>query len=66
MVEKADNHTGSSNTVSATISFPATHYEQLERLASKKISLAWTVRDAVKKYLTDQWPLLAGSNREGK
>lgn len=24
----------------------------------KRVSLAWIVRDAVEKYLSDQWPLL--------
>lgn len=66
-MEKTDIHSVSSNTVRATISFPANHYEQLERMASeRKVSLAWMVRDAVDKYLRDQWPLLDSSNREGK
>jgi predicted DNA-binding protein len=38
--------------VRASISFPPTLYEMLERLAKqKKVSLAWIVRDAAEKYL---------------
>ncbi|MEB4590812.1 CopG family transcriptional regulator [Candidatus Thiothrix sp. Deng01] len=50
---------GDGGTVRATISFPAEHYAELEQIAQKKkVSVAWIVRDAVEKYLTDQWPLL--------
>lgn len=46
------------NAVRASISFPAEHYAELERLAhARKVSLAWVVRDAVEKYLAEQWPL---------
>lgn len=59
---KQSNDTG---TVRATISFPAEHYAELERLAQdKKVSLAWIVRDAVEKYLAAQWPLLGAQNRK--
>lgn len=45
--------------VRATISFPASHYAELERLAKeKKVSVAWIVREAVERYLADKWPLL--------
>ena len=38
---------------------------ELERLAhEKKVSLAWIVREAVEKYLADQWPLLAAHGRK--
>jgi hypothetical protein len=41
--------------VRATISFPPALYETLEELASqKKVSLAWVMRDAAEKYVTDQ------------
>lgn len=56
---------GDPGSVRATISFPAEHYAELERLAhEKKVSLAWIVRDAVEKYLADQWPLLAAQGRK--
>lgn len=43
-----------------TISFPRDQYDLLERIAKdKKVSVAWVTRDAVDKYLAQQWPLLA-------
>jgi predicted transcriptional regulator len=46
----------------ATISFPPGVYEELERIAeAKKVSLAWVVREAVEKYIADQWPLFGGT-----
>ena len=51
-------------TVRCSISFSAEHYRELERLAkSKKVSLAWVVRDAMDRYLAEQWPLLQGVRR---
>jgi metal-responsive CopG/Arc/MetJ family transcriptional regulator len=42
-------------TVRASISFPSHLYETLEELAKrKKVSLAWVVRDAAEKYVSDQ------------
>ncbi len=42
----------------ASVSFPREVYETLEGLATKKkVSLAWVVRDAVEKYVADEWPL---------
>jgi hypothetical protein len=47
------------------VSFPVPVYRELERLAeSKKVSLAWIVREAAERYLADQWPLL-GKGPEG-
>jgi hypothetical protein len=44
----------------ASITFPPDLYKTIEGLAKqKKVSIAWIVRDAVEKYVTDQWPLLA-------
>jgi hypothetical protein len=43
-----------------TISVPTTDYEHLLRVAeSKRVSMAWVVRDAVEKYLTADIPLFA-------
>ena len=43
----------------ASVSFPQDLYHFLELIAAqKKVSIAWVVRDAVEKYVTDQWPLL--------
>ncbi len=47
-------------TVRASVSLPAEHYTELEELAKdKKVSLSWVIRDAVEKYLQNQWPLFA-------
>jgi metal-responsive CopG/Arc/MetJ family transcriptional regulator len=44
--------------VRATISFPSSVYETLERIAhQKKVSLAWVVREAAEQYIGDKWPL---------
>ena len=44
--------------VRASISFPPQVYEGLEIIArEKKVSLAWVVRDAVERYISDRWPL---------
>jgi metal-responsive CopG/Arc/MetJ family transcriptional regulator len=40
------------DTVRASISFPLEDYRKLEQVATKKrVSMAWIVRDAVRKYL---------------
>ncbi|MBK5293655.1 MAG: ribbon-helix-helix protein, CopG family [Acidobacteriia bacterium] len=45
--------------VRASVSFPPELYRTLEEIAKqKKVSLAWVVRDAAEKYITDKWPLL--------
>ena len=44
----------------ASITFPPDVYRTIEDLAKrKKVSIAWIVREAVEKYVNDQWPLLA-------
>lgn len=41
-----------------SVSFPPEVYKTLEDLAArKKVSIGWIVREAVDKYLADQWPL---------
>jgi len=65
MANQAISQSSDAGTVRATISFPAEHYAELERMAQdKKVSLAWIVRDAVEKYLADQWPLLGAQGRK--
>jgi predicted transcriptional regulator len=57
--EKAQNV----STVRASIGFPSETYRTLEEIArKKKVSLAWVVREAVERYVADQWPLF-GSER---
>lgn len=44
----------------ASVSFPPEVYKTLEDMAKKKkVSMGWVVREAVDKYIADQWPLLA-------
>ena len=41
------------------MTFPPELYEKLEAIArSKKVSIAWVVRDAAEKYVAEQWRLL--------
>jgi len=45
------------------VSFPPVVYATLEQIAKdKKVSVAWVVRDAAEKYISDQWPLFAGNS----
>ena len=45
-----------------SVSFPPALYQTLGDLAKKKkVSVAWVVRDAAEKYVSDQWPLFAKS-----
>lgn len=42
----------------ASVSFPPELLRDVERIAKdKKVSVAWVIRDAVEKYVADQWPL---------
>jgi metal-responsive CopG/Arc/MetJ family transcriptional regulator len=46
----------------ASITFPPDLYQSVEEMAKrKKVSIAWVVRDAVEKYVADQWPLFSSS-----
>lgn len=46
-------------TVRVSITVPADDYAELKRTAdSKRVSVAWVVRDAVHEYLRNQAPLL--------
>lgn len=41
----------------ASVSFPPEIYRTLEQIAKqKKVSVAWVMRDAAEKYITDQSP----------
>ena len=41
-----------------SVSFPCELYETLEALAKgKKVTVAWIIRDAAEKYVSEQWPL---------
>jgi predicted DNA-binding ribbon-helix-helix protein len=44
-------------TIRASITFPPNLYETLDEIAKqKKVSLAWVVRDAAEKYVSDLRP----------
>lgn len=50
--------------VRASVSFPPELYRLLEHIAlQKKVSIAWVVRDAAEKYISDQPPTLEDKNR---
>ena len=42
-----------------SVSFPTDLYRTLGQIAQQqKVSVAWVVRDAAEKYVSDRWPLL--------
>lgn len=44
----------------ASVSFASDTYAELERIAeSKKVSIAWVIREAAEKYVAEQWPLFS-------
>lgn len=46
----------------ASVTFPSDLYQTLESIArSKKVSVAWVVRDAAEKYVAEQMPANGGS-----
>lgn len=48
-----------------SVSFPCELYDTIEQIAAgKKVSVAWVVRDAVEKYVAEQWPLFADEIRK--
>ena len=50
--------------VRASVGFDAEQYADLERIAKdKKVSVAWVVREAVERYIEDQWPLFREATR---
>lgn len=50
----------------ASVTFPPDLYRTLEAIArSKKVSVAWVVRDAAEKYIADEWPLTRQLGRKG-
>lgn len=54
-------------TLRASVSFPSEVYAELERIAaSKKVSIAWVVREAAERYVAEQWPLLPIKARIGE
>ncbi len=61
--ERRSMKTKSALLIRASISFPPNLYKTLEEIAKqKKVSLAWVVRDAAEKYITDK-PAEVGKSR---
>lgn len=49
--------------VRASVTFPKETYSALEQIASeKRVSLAWVVREAAERYVSERWPLLENVN----
>jgi predicted transcriptional regulator len=52
-----------STRISVTLS--ADMHASLEIIAKqKKVSIAWVMRDAAERYVSEQWPLFAGAKHE--
>jgi metal-responsive CopG/Arc/MetJ family transcriptional regulator len=48
-----------------SVTLPTEIYISLESIAKqKKVSMAWVIRDAAEKYVSEQWPLFAGAKHE--
>lgn len=48
-----------------SVTLPSEIYTSLESIAKqKKVSMAWVMRDAAEKYVSEQWPLFAGPKHE--
>jgi len=67
-VKKRERKTKTGKKLAATrasVTFPSEVYTSLEIIAKrKKVSMAWVIRDAAEKYVSDQWPLFAGTKHE--
>ena len=52
-------------TLRASVTFPRELYATVEQIAKeKKVSVAWIVREATEKYVSDKWPSFA-NRQEG-
>lgn len=58
MVQRKDAES-SAPTHRISVTFPSDLYQTLGRIAEQqKLSVAWVIRDAAEKYVSDRWPLL--------
>lgn len=47
-----------------SVTLPLTVYRSLEDIAKrKKVSLAWVMRDAAERYVSEEWPLFGRKNQ---
>jgi metal-responsive CopG/Arc/MetJ family transcriptional regulator len=59
------HQTKTESSTRASVTFPAEVYASLEIIAKqKKVSMAWVIRDAAEKYVSEHWPLFAGTRHE--
>jgi metal-responsive CopG/Arc/MetJ family transcriptional regulator len=57
-LQRAAKKDKESQPIRASVSFPSDLYRTLEALAKqKKVSVAWVVREAAEKYVSDETPL---------
>ncbi len=55
----ASNAHDAQKSIRTSVSLPPDLHDTLERMAKdKKVSVAWVIRDAAEKYVSEQWPLL--------
>ena len=58
--QQAPTPRAASPTKRMSVTFPSDLHRTLEQIAAQqKVSVAWVVRDAAEKYVSDRWPLLA-------
>jgi predicted DNA-binding ribbon-helix-helix protein len=57
--QRAKKRPGVGKSVRTSVSLPRELHEILAQMArGKKVSVAWVIRDAAEKYVSEQWPLL--------
>ncbi len=56
--------TGKLRQTRMSASLPPDVHSTLQAIAKhKKVSLAWVIRDAAEKYISEQWPIFEGNER---
>lgn len=59
MAQKKKAKSNAAPTRRTSVTFPRELYQTLEQIAGQqKLSVAWVIRDAAEKYVSDRWPLL--------
>ena len=59
MAQKKKSKPNAAPTRRTSVTFPSGLYRTLEQIAAQqKLSVAWVIRDAAEKYVSDRWPLL--------
>jgi predicted transcriptional regulator len=52
-------------TTRTSVTLSSEVYASLEIIAKqKKVSVAWVIRDAAERYVSEQWPLFSGQNKQ--